>query len=295
MKMRSLFFFISTAAMLLSSFLFGNAAHAQNSDQIVQLDSLTFERFLADSVRMDSARKTQMQRQEHLRRELDSLSRSDLGTSVLEWNHVMDIEVERAGSSMIQRFWFDPKLQEGPFIWHGDTLRNNEWLWFDPNQRRMATLFLNSNQGNYVSKRLAEMSGMMGNGTEIAKKKSSNWQKESDGETLRFTLQTAAGKYTLTLGPKNPVQAAAAVNWLKMQPIEGVLLPSAVKKSPIASLQLQDADERIVYSARVIAARYLDPAFSFDLSEIKINDPERNLNVIAKEWVEKNKKKEAEE
>jgi hypothetical protein len=39
----------------------------------------------------------------------------------------------------------------------------------------------------------------------------------------------------------------------------------------------------------LLSKEALDPAFSVDLSRLQINDPERNLNVIAREWAEKKK------
>ncbi len=288
------------------SVLFNEAARAQNDVPVpsenqeslkdsVQLSPLSFEEFLADSLRMDSARKVQTERQANLRKELNALSRTTLGEEVLEWSHSIDVEVLRAGKTVAQRFWFDEKLNDGPFLWLGDTLRSEEWLWFDAEQRRMATLFLNSGQGNYISKRLAEMSKMMGNGTEIAPKKSDPWQFVKEGSESFYTLQTEQGEYRLTVGEKNPTQARAMVNWLKLQPIKGIELPAAVKKLPIQSLSLNDADGRTTYACKVLVKVDLDPKFAVDLSTMHVNDPERSLNVIAKEWAEKNKVKEAEE
>jgi hypothetical protein len=238
---------------------------------------------------MDSAKEAQAKRQASLRKELDSLSRSDLGTTNLEWNQSIDVEVERAGRSIVQRFWFDEKLAEGPYLWHGDTIRKEEWLWFDPVERRMATLFLNANQGNYISKRLAEMSGMMGNGTKTAKKKTSDWQSETDGDDVRYTRNAEDKNYSVVLGPKNPALATAVINWLRLQPIEGFVLPAAAKKMPFTSLLISDSEGRVTYAARLISVNELNEPMSLNLADIKINDPERNLNVIAKEWAEKKK------
>ena len=286
--------------------LFNEAAQAQNDvpvpsesqeslEDSLPSSPLSFEEFLADSLRMDSARKVQTERQANLRKELNALSRTTLGEDVLQWSHSMDIEVQRAGKTIAQRFWFDANLNDGPFLWLGDTLRSEEWLWFNAEQRRMATLFLNSGQGNYISKRLAEMSKMMGNGTEIAPKKSDPWQLEKEGATSFYTLQTEQGEYRLMVGEKNPTQASATVNWLKLQPIEGIMLPAAVKKLPIQSLSLSDSDGRTTYAFKVLVKRDLDPKFEVDLSTMHVNDPERSLNVIAKEWAEKNKVRETEE
>ena len=85
-----------------------NAQEDSSNEQTSSVaDTLSFERFLADSVQMDSAKQAQAERQATLRKELDSLSRSDLGTTNLEWNQSIDVEVERAGRSIVQRFWFD--------------------------------------------------------------------------------------------------------------------------------------------------------------------------------------------
>jgi hypothetical protein len=259
------------------------------TDDSLKMAPLAFEKFLADSARMDSARQVQVERQINLNKEINALSRSALGEAVLEWHQCMDIEVSRAGRSIVQRFWFDDQLKDGPFIWHGDTTRNQEWLWFDTEQRRMATLFLNSNQGNYVSKKLAEMSGMMGNGTTVAKKRDGEWKIENEGEKITFTLTDNQGTYRLTLGEKDSNQAKAMINWLKLQPIEAVVLPAAVNKFPIETLQLSDYEDRAVYAFKLLSKEALDPAFSVDLSRLQINDPERNLNVIAREWAEKKK------
>jgi hypothetical protein len=232
----------SICSLAFASLLFAVEMNAQEDSSNEQTssvaDTLSFERFLADSVQMDSAKQAQAERQATLRKELDSLSRSDLGTTNLEWNQSIDVEVERAGRSIVQRFWFDEKLAEGPYLWHGDTIRKEEWLWFDPVERRMATLFLNANQGNYISKRLAEMSGMMGNGTKTAKKKTSDWQSETDGDDVRYTRNAEDKNYSVVLGPKNPALATAVINWLRLQPIEGFVLPAAAKKLPIQSLSL---------------------------------------------------------
>lgn len=273
-------------------------AHSESQESLqdsAQTSPLSFEEFLADSLRMDSARKVQTERQANLRKELNAMSRTTLGEEELEWSHSMDIEVQRAGKTLVQRFWFDAKLENGPFLWLGDTLRSEEWLWFNAEQRRMATLFLNSGQGNYISKRLAEMSNMMGNGTEIAPKKSDPWQFENEGEASFYTLQTEQGEYRLTVGEKKPTQANATVNWLKLQPIKGIVLPAVVKKFPIQSLSLIDVDGRTTYAFKLLVKRDLEPTFTVDLSTMHVNDPERSLNVIAKEWAEKNKVKETEE
>jgi hypothetical protein len=79
------------------------------------------------------------------------------------------------------------------------------------------------------------------------------------------------------------------INWLKLQPIEAVILPAAVNKFPIETLQLSDYEDRAVYAFKLLSKEALDPAFSVDLSRLQINDPERNLNVIAREWAEKKK------
>ena len=283
----------SICSLAFASLLFAVEMNAQEDSSNEQAssvaDTLSFERFLADSVQMDSAKQAQAERQATLRKELDSLSRSDLGTTNLEWNQSIDVEVERAGRSIVQRFWFDEKLAEGPYLWHGDTVRKEEWLWFDPVERRMATLFLNANQGNYISKRLAEMSGMMGNGTKTAKKKTSDWQSETDGDDVRYTRNAEDKNYSVVLGPKNPALATAVINWLRLQPIEGIVLPAAAKKMPFTSLMISDSEGRVTYAARLISVNELNESMSLNLADIKINDPERNLNVIAKEWAEKKK------
>jgi hypothetical protein len=283
----------SICSLAFASLLFAVEMNAQEDSSNEQTssvaDTLSFERFLADSVQMDSAKQAQAERQATLRKELDSLSRSDLGTTNLEWNQSIDVEVERAGRSIVQRFWFDEKLAEGPYLWHGDTIRKEEWLWFDPVERRMATLFLNANQGNYISKRLAEMSGMMGNGTKTAKKKTSDWQSETDGDDVRYTRNAEDKNYSVVLGPKNPALATAVINWLRLQPIEGFVLPAAAKKMPFTSLLISDSEGRVTYAARLISVNELNEPMSLNLADIKINDPERNLNVIAKEWAEKKK------
>lgn len=283
----------SICSLAFASLLFAVEMNAQEDSSNEQTssvaDTLSFERFLADSVQMDSAKQAQAERQATLRKELDSLSRSDLGTTNLEWNQSIDVEVERAGRSIVQRFWFDEKLAEGPYLWHGDTVRKEEWLWFDPVERRMATLFLNANQGNYISKRLAEMSGMMGNGTKTAKKKTSDWQSETDGDDVRYTRNAEDKNYSVVLGPKNPALATAVINWLRLQPIEGIVLPAAAKKMPFTSLMISDSEGRVTYAARLISVNELNEPMSLNLADIKINDPERNLNVIAKEWAEKKK------
>ena len=283
----------SICSLAFASLLFAVEMNAQedlsNEQTSSVADTLSFERFLADSVQMDSAKQAQAERQATLRKELDSLSRSDLGTTNLEWNQSIDVEVERAGRSIVQRFWFDEKLAEGPYLWHGDTVRKEEWLWFDPVERRMATLFLNANQGNYISKRLAEMSGMMGNGTKTAKKKTSDWQSETDGDDVRYTRNAEDKNYSVVLGPKNPALATAVINWLRLQPIEGIVLPAAAKKMPFTSLMISDSEGRVTYAAHLISVNELNEPMSLNLADIKINDPERNLNVIAKEWAEKKK------
>lgn len=272
-----------------------NAETATAIADTLALSPLAFEAFLADSLQMDSARKVQKNRQANLRREINALSRTPLGSESLEWHQSMDIEVERAGRSVVQRFWFDDKLQEGPFIWFADTLRNDEWLWFDAEERRMATLFLNSNQGNYISRKLAEMSRMMGNGTEVAKKKASKWKVENKGEPLRYVLETEQGTYTLALGSKSISKATAMVNWLKLQPIEALTLPVDVKKRPIESLELRNSEGLLIYAFKIQNTRELEPAFTIDPSSIQINDPERSLNVIARERAEKKKLEETSE
>ena len=73
------------------------------------------------------------------------------------------------------------------------------------------------------------------------------------------------------------------------------MLPAAAKKLPIQSLSLSDANGRTTYAFKVLVNRDLDPTFEVDLSAIHVNDPERSLIVIAKEWAEKNKVRETEE
>ena len=293
-------------SMLVISLLLWNCpAHAQvepsverkttetNNDDSLTSPPLAFEKFLADSARMDSARKVQVERQVNLNKEINALSRSALGEEILEWHQSMDIEVSRAGRSIVQRFWFDDQLKEGPFIWFGDTTRNQEWLWFDAEQRRMATLFLNANQGNYVSKKLAEMSGMMGNGTTVAKKRADQWKVENTSGRLNYVLSSAQGTYRLTLGGKDSNQASAMINWLKLQPIEELILPAAANKFPVETLELTDNEGRVVYAFTLKNKQALEPAFRVDLSTLQINDPERDLNVIAREWAEKKRQEQA--
>jgi hypothetical protein len=264
-----------------------------SSADSLTLPPLAFETFLADSARMDSARKVQAERQVNLNKEINALSQSTLGEDILKWHHSMDIEVSRAGRSIVQRFWFDERLKEGPYIWLGDTIRNQEWLWFDNEQRRMATLFLNAKQGNYVSKKLAEMSGMMGNGTTVSKKREDEWKIEHAGKQVSYALSSTQGTYRLTLGEKDSNQAKAMINWLKLQPLEALMLPAAVNKYPIETLELSENEGRIIYAFTLLGKQALEPAFSIDLSTLQINDPERNLNVIAREWAEKKKQEEA--
>ena len=81
--------------------LFNEAARAQNDvpvpsesqeslEDSLPSSPLSFEEFLADSLRMDSARKVQTERQANLRKELNALSRTTLGEDVLQWSHSMD-------------------------------------------------------------------------------------------------------------------------------------------------------------------------------------------------------------
>jgi hypothetical protein len=58
---------------------------------------------------------------------------------------------------------------------------------------------------------------------------------------------------------------------------------------PFTSLLISDSEGRVTYAARLISVNELNEPMSLNLADIKINDPERNLNVIAKEWAEKKK------
>lgn len=275
----------SLLLLMTTASLFGQDT-LTNSVNDAKKDSLVVDSLVVDSVQLERAAV-----HKKLQAEIAALSRTEMGAGVLKWHNAVTIEVVRAGKTTLQVFWFDNKFSDGPWIWQPNQDRPEEWMWFDPSTNRFASVYLNLNSGTYIPTSLAEKSGLTGNRTSLAAKKSNDWKMNSnDGDQEIWTNKEAS--LSVELGEKNHELADAIITWLRLQPISGFELPALASKHPVLKLDQMDPKGAQQYSFQVVEISNLEQPLIVDLGKITLHDPERNLNVIAKEWAEKKKAQE---
>lgn len=248
---------------------------------------------LSDSIasaKQDSIRTHQKEIQASIHEEFDKMTRFPLSEDTETWSHSMDIEVKRGGRTHIQRFWFNPK-KSNSLIWLPDTSRINEYLYYDSNTDRLASLFPENSSGTLIPSQMAIKMGLKGNSSEVSSKRLSKWEKQSSDSLLQFVLNEGASSAEIQLGEKSSWRADGMNKWLSMQPIPGILLPPSAAKQPIVFFEQTNAAGKALYSFRLIRSSALEDVFVLDLSKIQVNDPSKSLNVLAKEWADKNKEK----
>lgn len=254
--------------------------------QVAPVDSTA-----VDSTAVDSAKLERAAVHKKLQDEIAAMSRTVMGSDELSWKKCMTIEVVRAGKKTVQVFWFDEKMKNGPWIWQPNQARSEEWMWFDPETERFASVYLHLNSGTYIPTALAEKSGLTGNQTSVAEKKSSAWKLDSDEEFQAHWKNNESGT-SVELGEKDVELAEAIISWLRLQPHSGFILPHLAAKFPAMSLEQVDANGHQQYAFTIREVSTLEEPLTMDLNKITLHDPERNLNVIAKEWADKKKAQE---
>lgn len=236
-----------------------------------------------DSLAADSLKAAHKVTQAMLQEHIKMLTRSPLGKETVEWSHVLEVKVTRGGRSNVQRFWFNPS-KDGPLIWLPDTAKQNNILWYHPNRDQLASLFPTNGTGTLIPTELALKMGLTGNSTATAKKRESTWTSEQMDSLEYCTMELPASTIHITLGPKNSWQADGVNRWLSMQPIPGYTLPTSSKKRPILSLNQKRDSGSSTYAFEVLQMNELQEPQVLDLSRIQVNDPNRDLQTIAKEW-----------
>ncbi len=274
--------FLSSPLLLLSFGLFAIVSTGSSQSQ-APVDSIAL-------VREDSIRSHQKEVQALLQQEFHEMTRFPLGSEVDSWSHSLDMEVTRGGRTHVQRFWFNPK-QNGSMIWLPDSSRSNECLYYDPITDRLASLFPQSLTGTLISPDMATKMGLKGNATITSPKRKSNWKSQPSDSLQRVRLDDNTTSIEVGLGERSVWQADGVNAWLSMQPVPGYSLPPKASKQPICFFEQTTADEIVLYRFRLLEIIQLEEPFELDLSVIRVDDPTRSLNVIAKEWAEKNKAK----
>jgi len=243
-----------------------------------------------DTAAVDSARLAQLAVQAELSREVDALSRSNLGSGQFTWTHVGQFVLERAGRQQKQVFWNNPKASATPHLWQVVNGPSDVVFYLDPEQGRAATIDLETLQGNFIPANIAAKAGFTGNQTQFLSKKSAVWtQGESTDSTTVYTATIDSGSMRLTLrSEKDADQAKAVYEWMRLQPLESIDLPHAARKFPIQSLERTD-DQGTAFTFTVTNWTALEEPLEVDASELSIKDPERDLRTIAKEWAAEKK------
>ena len=238
-----------------------------------------------DTSAVDSTLVKQMAIQAELSREVDALSRTNLGTEQFTWTHLGRFKIERAGRQQEQLFWNNPKAEDNPHIWKLVNGPSDDVFYLDPKKERAATINLNSLQGNFIPARIAAKAGFTGNQTRFLPKKSDAWEQvESTDSTTVWTAPIEGGSLRLTLNAeKNADQAQAVYTWMCLQPLENFDLPFLAKKYPIHSLHHIDS-KGTVFKFEMVGWSTLEEPLEVDASELSIKDPEQDLHTIAKEW-----------
>ena len=123
-----------------------------------------------DTAAVDSARLAQLAVQAELSREVDALSRSNLGSGQFTWTHVGQFVLERAGRQQKQVFWNNPKASATPHLWQVVNGPSDVVFYLDPEQGRAATIDLETLQGNFIPANIAAKAGFTGNQTQFLSK-----------------------------------------------------------------------------------------------------------------------------
>ncbi len=241
----------------------------------------------------DSIQQAHRETQQMLQTQLRNITRSPLGEGEMSWSHELEIEVTRGGRSLVQRFWFNPK-KDGPLAWVLDTIKTNEWLYFDPATNQLASLFIASQNGTMIPAAMATKMGLRGNQTGQAKKRKSPWKVISNDSLLTLGFEDDTKTMTVALGSKTLWQADGVNRWLSMQPVPGYTLPFESSKQPIVQFEQFNGAGHIQYAFRVLSMTELETPQSLSLDSMMLDNPERNLSVIAKEWAAEQKKQKAE-
>jgi hypothetical protein len=234
----------------------------------------------------DSARIERAQTQVRLSQEVSALSQSELGTGTFAWTHRAQMTIVRAGQSQAQYFWSNPKNLETPKLWSTQISNADEVFYLDPATGRAATLNLSRLSGSFIPARIAEQAGFTGNGSNFLPKKSTEWQAgERSDSTQIWSLERAEESLQLVLSnDKDAGRAQAMLHWLKLQPMEGISLPSAAEKFPMLGVRIIDSSGAVAYAFTCGDWLALESPLEIDAAALTISDPERDLKTIAREW-----------
>jgi len=267
---------------------------AQNAEE----DSLTKsaqDSLPSDSVPIDSARVARMAYQTELSQEIAALSRTNLGNKIHVWTEQIMFETIQGGRTQTQRFWHNPKAKDLPYIWQMQGNASNDVFYFDQQKKRAATLNLRTLEGAFIPTHIAEKAGFTGNNTQFDAKKSSRWKESANDETsTTWVAQEGDIEVKVVVSnKKNSSQALAVFNWLRLQPIAPLNLPFSAQKHPITSVARIAKGNQELLRIRRLEWITLEAPLEVDASKLQINDPERDLQTIAREWSEEKKAKES--
>ena len=234
----------------------------------------------------DSARIERAQTQARLSQEVSALSQSELGDGAFAWTHRAQMTIERAGQSQAQYFWSNPKNLETPKLWSTQISNADEVFYLDPATGRAATLNLSRLSGSFIPARIAEQAGFTGNGSNFLPKKSTEWQAgERSDSTQTWSIERTGETLQLVLSnDKDAGRARAMLDWLKLQPMEGISLPSAAEKFPVVGMHIVDRSGTVAYAFTCSDWLVLESPLEIDAAALTISDPERDLKTIAREW-----------
>ena len=267
---------------------------AQNAEE----DSLAIsaqDSLPSDNVPIDSARVARMAYQAELSREISALSRTNLGNELHVWTEQITFETIQGGRTQTQRFWYNPKVKDAPHVWQMQTDASNDVFYLDPKMKRAATLNLHTLEGAFIPAHIAEKAGFTGNNTRFDTKKSSRWKESTNDETSTAWVaqEDEIEVRVVVSNEKNAAQAMAVFDWLRLQPIAPLTLPASAQKYPISSVtRIAKGNQELL---RISSLEWvtLEAPLEVDASKLQINDPERNLQTIAREWSEEKKAKES--
>jgi len=237
----------------------------------------------------DSARIERTEVQVRLSQEVSALSQRELGSGTFAWTHRALMTIERAGQTQAQYFWSNPKNDATPKLWSNQISNANVVFYLDPATGRAATLNLNQLSGSFIPARIAEQAGFTGNGSNFLSKKSNDWQiGERNDSTQTWSVERANETIHLVLSnDKDTGRARAMLDWLKLQPMEGISLPSIAEKFPVLSVRVIDAAGVVAYHVVCSNWLVLESPLEIDAAALTISDPERDLRTIAREWAAK--------
>ncbi|MDA0913232.1 MAG: hypothetical protein O2818_07580 [Bacteroidetes bacterium] len=269
-------------SLLTCTFLFAIASEAQETNTAVQETT-------NDTLTIDSVTLARMATQSKLAGEIAALSKTTLGTHLVEWTHLAKFKIDRAGVVQQQSFWYSPKKSDNPRAWYSGQEEPIEIFYIDPIANRAATLNLRTLQGTFIPARIAEKAGFMGNSSEILPKNDQSWTQSNQAEMgLKFTSNEPNRRVTIEcFTEKDKGFAQACIEWIRLQPIESLALPNEIEKYPIRSLEISDKNGVVLY--RLVCEDWIefDEPMVIDTRELVISDPERDLKTVAKEWAAK--------